>query len=196
VSPSATWSRRENASRQQPSVPQRPCEGVPSTAPNGVEFEKHDHHHDQDVHDSGDPSPRCAAARRTTPVRPIASCCGCLRGCRTRHPGRRPAVERGLLVPEWVGESSPLAAIVTHAMGRKEDDCVRTETECSDVSLVGLYMSGSSALEGRSGSCAVHHSIGTIRIARSNELRSSDSASCAIATRLSRSHSSSTGPLA
>jgi site-specific recombinase XerC len=32
--------------------------------------------------------------------------------------------------------------------------------------------------------------------ARSNELRSSDSASCAIATRLSRSHSSSTGPLA
>ena len=32
-------------------------------------------------------------------------------------------------------------------------------------------------LEGRSGSCAVHHSIGTIRIASSNETRSSDSAS-------------------
>ena len=51
-------------------------------------------------------------------------------------------------------------------------------------------------VEGRSGSCAAHHSGGTIRIASSNELRSRDSASCAIATRLSRSHSSSTGPLA
>src|SRR4029453_5690602 len=47
--------------------------------------------------------------------------------------------------------------------------------------------------DGRSGSCSVHHSTGTIRIASSNEPRSSDSASWAMATRLSRNHSSSTG---
>jgi predicted RND superfamily exporter protein len=64
------------------------------------------------------------------------------------------------------------------------------------LASVGPYVPRFSALDGRSGSCAAHHSNGTIRIASSNELRSSDSASCAMATRLSRSHSSSIGPLA
>jgi hypothetical protein len=59
---------------------------------------------------------------------------------------------------------------------------------------LGDYVARSSVVDGRSGSCVVHQSSGTIRNASSKEPRSSDSASCAMATRLSRSHSSSTGP--
>src|SRR5262249_48276363 len=66
---------------------------------------------------------------------------------------------------------------------------------CSPL-RAGAYVRHFSAVDGRSGSCAPHQSRGTIRIASSMETRSSNSASWAIATRLSRSHSSSIGPLA
>ena len=40
------------------SVPWWPCEGVPSPAPVGVEFEKRDHDNDQDVQDKAENHPR------------------------------------------------------------------------------------------------------------------------------------------
>ena len=65
------------------------------------------------------------AMRRSTANDPssahIAGRCGCLRGCRTRRQGHRRALERGLLVPEWVGKRSSLAAIMTHPTARGED---------------------------------------------------------------------------
>jgi hypothetical protein len=67
---------------------------------------------------------------------------------------------------------------------------VRTPTS------VGVWVRRFSAVDGRSGSRVAHQSSGTIRSASSNEPRSSDSASWAIATRFSRSHSSSTDPAA
>src|SRR4029079_9009533 len=88
-------------------------------------------------------------------------------------------------------------AAIDHLSRKARRKRQRAHYEASeDLAPVGVEVRRFSAVEGRSGSCAVHHSGGTIRIARSNELRSSDYASCAIATRLSRSHSSSTGPLA
>jgi hypothetical protein len=46
----------------------RPCEGVPSPTPKGVEFKKHDHDNHQDVQDKTENHPRHAPQHGERPV--------------------------------------------------------------------------------------------------------------------------------
>ena len=63
------------------SVPWRPCEGIRSPAPNGVEFEKYDHDNDQDVQDKAENHPRHAPQHRERPVfGPLQAAAGVLEG--------------------------------------------------------------------------------------------------------------------
>jgi len=62
-------------------VPWRPCEGVPSPAPESVEFEKHDHDNDQDVHDKAKNHPRNAPQRNERPMfGPLQAAAGVFEG--------------------------------------------------------------------------------------------------------------------
>jgi hypothetical protein len=50
------------------SVPWRPCEGISSPAPNGVEFKKHDYDNDQEVQDKPENYPRHAPEHGERPM--------------------------------------------------------------------------------------------------------------------------------
>jgi hypothetical protein len=62
-------------------MPWRPGEGVPSPAPEGVEFEKRDHDNDRNVQDKAEDHPRHAPQRRERPVfGPLQAAAGVFEG--------------------------------------------------------------------------------------------------------------------
>jgi hypothetical protein len=62
-------------------VPWRPCEGVPSPSPKGVDFEKHNHGNDQDVQDKAQNHSRYAPQQGERPVfGPLQAAAGVFEG--------------------------------------------------------------------------------------------------------------------
>ena len=96
------------------------------------------------------------------------------------HPGKAGTVSACLFAQDMPSYESPVSGAIV---------AWRVKGATGNLALRVLH--GDTGL---SGSCERHHSNGTILIASSNEPRSSDSASWAMATRLSRSQSSSTFP--
>jgi hypothetical protein len=95
-------------------MPWRAGEGVPSPAPEGVEFEKRDHDNDQNVQDKAEDHPRHAPQHRERPMfRPLQAAASVFEGAARGTEGTAVLSNAGRSCPNGSENVHGLAAIVT-----------------------------------------------------------------------------------